>query len=389
MMIPQTKQIGPGSLATIGGLVARLNPKTVMLVTGGDSYSRSGAHGLVEPALANLPVSRLSGVTANPKIADVERGVSLWKTKRPQIIIAVGGGSVLDVAKLIGLLGPNAAPWTAFGGSSAGLNRLQVPVIAIPTTAGSGAEATRFATFYVADKKQSISHPHLRPTHAIVDSLLTTSLPIEVAAVTCLDALAQAIESMWAVGATPASQRFADAAIREILPCLKQVVRAPTPKLRERMAAGAHLAGQAIDISRTTAAHALSYALTADLHVPHGYAVALLLPSIIRINSRRDGRMIQDPRGPAYIAKTMERILGLLDCRHGEEAACFIQQTVADLGLANRLYIRAGHVSPASLAGKVNADRLSNNPVEISAADILRVYTDIIGINASSGRGSP
>ena len=257
-----------------------------MLVTGTNSYAASGARDRVEPAIAGRTIVRFSGVAANPKIEDIERGIALWRSERPAAIVAVGGGSVLDVAKLIGLLGPSAAPWRAFLAGGGTPDQHGGPLIAIPTTAGSGAEATRFSAFYVDGEKQSISHPQLRPSHAIVDPLLTHSMPPELTAPTGLDALAQAIESLWAVGATPESQALAEAAIGEILPSLREAVRAPTPVIRERMARGAHLAGQAIDISRTTAAHALSYALTVEFGLPHGHAVALVLPSIFRINAR-------------------------------------------------------------------------------------------------------
>ena len=232
-----------------------------MLVTGGDAYARSGAQEIVEPALARLRVHRFSGVAANPQIADIERGVALWRSARPAIIVAVGGGSVLDSAKLIGLLGPSTAPWRAFVGVGHTGDPDAVPVIAIPTTAGSGAEATRFATFYVAGEKQSISHPLLRPSHAIVDLMLTASMPAALTAATGLDALAQAIESPWAVAATQESQALAEAALREILPCLGQIVHAPTPALRERMAAGAHLAGRG------------------DRYIPNDRGARLILPA--------------------------------------------------------------------------------------------------------------
>jgi alcohol dehydrogenase class IV len=378
MLRPQNTQIGPGSLAGLAALVARLNPRNAMLVTGGNAYRHSGAHHVVEPALGRATVYHFDGVAPNPTIADVARGVSLWRRERPDIIVAAGGGSVLDVAKLVGLLGPGAESWGDYLDRPEDLDSAGVPVIAIPTTAGSGAEATRFATFYVAGEKRSISHPLLRPRHVFVDPLLTASVPPDLAAVTAFDALAQAIESLWAVGATPGSRMRAEAALREILPCLGHIGRAPALALRARMAHGAHLAGQAIDLSRTTAAHALSYALTADLGVAHGHAVALLLPSIMRINDRPEGRRIVHPRGAAYLAATMRRMVRLLHCKDGEEASCLLQRHAADVGLSAHLTVAAPSVSAASLAAKVNADRLSNNPVALSADDVLAIYAGLL-----------
>jgi len=375
---PQEKRIGPGSLAGIGEMLRRLQPRKVMLVTGGRSYTHSGASDRIEPALSGLEVIRFAGVSANPRIDAIDRGVSMWQSERPNVIVAAGGGSVLDVAKLVSLLGPRDQPPHVILGDEAALENDGVPLLAIPTTAGSGAEATRFATFYSNGEKQSLSHPLLRPSHVIVDPLLTASMPAEVAAATALDALAQAIESFWAVGATPESQALAEAALREVLPCLPGIVRAPTAWLRERMAYGAHLAGQAIDISRTTAAHALSYALTSDMQVPHGHAAALLLPSIFRINAQPGGRGIRDPRGTTYVAEILARLLDLLDCPDSETAARFLEDKVAAVGLATRLTTPAPDALAAQLARKVNAERLHNNPVAISDEDALRVYRSLL-----------
>jgi len=349
-----------------------------MLVTGGSAYQLSGAEPVVEPALAGLSVTRLAGIAANPRIEAVERGISLWREERPAFIVAAGGGSVLDVAKLIGLLGPSHLPWDAFLNGCGDPDPPMVPVIAIPTTAGSGAEATRFAAVYVAGRKYAISHPRLRPSHAFVDALLTASVPPDIAAATGLDALAQAIESLWAVSATPESQALAEAALGDILPCLPHIVRAPTPLLRERMARGAHLAGRAIDISRTTAAHALSYALTTELGVPHGHAVALLLPSVFRINAKPAGRRLHDPSGGTRLAATMDRIAHRLACQDGEEAACFLERLVSDLGLATGVAARGPGASADSLAGLVNAERLGNNPVALSMGDARDIYARLI-----------
>ena len=380
-LTPQDTRIGPGRLAELGDVLGRLKPRTAMLVTGVKSYARSGANSLAEKALAGMEVHRFSGVTANPNVVDVESGVALWRIQLPDIIVAIGGGSVLDTAKLIGLLGPADRPWRAFCATSSGHDSpatYRVPLIAIPTTAGSGAEATRFATFYVAGEKRSIAHGLLRPSHAIVDSLLTASMPPGLTAVTGLDALAQAVESLWAVASTRQSRELAAAALANIAPTIGRLVQAPTPRLRERMARGAHLAGRAIDISRTTAAHALSYPLTAHLGVAHGHAVALLLPLIFRINAHPEGRAVRDPRGPAHLAASIDRIAALLGCRNRAQAACFLQKQLEDLGLAASLAGRALPMSAACLAGQVDPERLRNNPVVLSAGDVHDIYARLL-----------
>jgi len=373
-MRPHHTWIGPGCLAEIAAVLARVRPRKLMLVAGPSAYPRSGAQAVVEPAIAGHAVVRFTGTTANPTLADVKRGIALWRAEQPDAIVAVGGGSVLDLAKLVGLLGPNAHGWD--GSASIGIapDRSGVPLIAIPTTAGSGAEATCFATYYVAGEKRSLSHPLLRPGFVLVDPLLTASMPPQVAAASGLDALAQAIESLWAIGATPDSAVLAEAALRLILPCLGDLLRAPTPALRERLARDAHLAGQAINLSRTTAAHALSYTLTSDLNLAHGHAVALMLPAIFRINASPGQRRVADPRGAAYLAGVIGRILSILHCRDGEAAAQFLERQTAALGLATSFRCGTGAPLADDLARRVNAERLGNNPVVLSHRDIVAIY---------------
>jgi alcohol dehydrogenase class IV len=173
---------------------------------------------------------------------------------------------------------------------------------------------------------------------------------------------------------------MAEAAIRQLLPCLRPAVLTPTPAVREQMARGAHLAGRAIDISRTTAAHALSYGLTSDLGVPHGHAVALLLPSIVRINFHPEDRRILDRRGAAHLAETMERVRRILGCRDGEETALFLEGLLADLGLATRVASRSpgSAVLATRLMRKVNAERLGNNPVALSELDVFDAYARLL-----------
>jgi alcohol dehydrogenase class IV len=159
---------------------------------------RSGASELVEPAIAGMQVARFQGFSPNPKIEDVERGVSVWRRELPTHILAVGGGSVLDVAKLIGLLGPNAASWRVLLRRPLSGDVCGAPVIAVPTTAGSGAEATQFATFYAGGIKHSLSHSSLRPSYAIIDSLLTASVPTPVAA--------RAASTLWRKRSSPSGR---------------------------------------------------------------------------------------------------------------------------------------------------------------------------------------
>src|SRR5690606_25840825 len=138
------------------------------------------------------------------------------------------------------------------------------PLLAVPTTAGTGSEATHFAVVYIDGVKHSLAHPLLRPDLVILDPLLTYAMPPGLTAATGLDALSQGIEALWAVGATTKSVGYAARAVELAAGALETAVIAPDRTARRAMMEAAHASGLAIDISKTTAPHALSYAISTD-----------------------------------------------------------------------------------------------------------------------------
>ena len=323
--------------------------------------------------LASLAVTRYQNVTANPVISDIERVVRLIANDKVDMIVAIGGGSVLDTAKLVSITARNPAAMSSPGID--GIFEPGIPLVAIPTTAGTGSEATHFATYYENGIKHSLAHASLRPDYAIVDPLLTYSLPPLETAHTGFDALSQAIESWWAVGATEESQGYAARSMQLALGALRDAVVDPTPGARSDMATAAWLAGQAIDISRTTAPHALSYVLTADFGVPHGQAVALTLCAFLEFNACPGGRPINDPRGAAYLANTMRRLVLLMGHNSVSEAARALRLLMGDIGLASSLPSLGidDRRVVARLVENVNVERLGNNPVKLDEQDLTAI----------------
>ena len=219
--------------------------------------------------------------------------------------------------------------------------------IAAPTTAGSGSEATAFAVIYRSKKKISIADPSLLPVIAILDPVLTYHLPAYQTAVSGMDVLAQAVESYWSKKANKESRAYAAEAILTWKEFFHRSVTDPDPMVRERMLWAAHLAGKAINITRTTGPHALSYYLTAHHQVPHGQAVALYLPVFFLYN---------DPERSLY---------DLLGVGTAGEAKNFIEEKIKSAGLATR-YSELGLDKEKllnSIPGEVNQERFDNNPV--------------------------
>lgn len=289
--------------------------KRVALVTDGAAYTLSGAAKFFDPLLKNAV--RLVVKTPNPKVEEVQALLDELGSDKPTAFIAVGGGTSTDTTKLL-----NFAISTGLSVRELLVRRecpTLLPFLAVPTTAGTGAEATRFAVCYDGETKYSIDFPEIRPSHVLILPELTASLPAYQKASTNFDAYAQAVESLWARGATDESRVFANRAL--------ELMRA------DNWPEAAYWAGRAIDISRTTAAHAFSYYLTSHYGIPHGHAVYMVFPYICRNNGH-----------PEWIKEMPEL------------------KTLADFA-SEKGIVWADLVE--ELFAHVNLKRLGNNPVEV------------------------
>lgn len=346
------------------------------LVRGQASFEGCGAKARLRDMLrADVTVRHFSQFQRNPTVDDVQRGISWLREGQADVLLAIGGGSVLDMAKAINTLCtlPQSPREALLSGTMP--QRAALPLIAVPTTAGTGAEVTRFAALYIDGIKHSLDHPCLLPDAALVDPSLACSSPPQLAACAGLDALCQAIESYWAVGGTIASREYAAEAIRELLPHLQQAVEQGTEQAYTPLSRGAWLAGRAIDISRTTAAHALSYPLTVHAGLAHGHAAALTLPYFMRINADRTSRQLQRGLEEEELEITLRKLWSLLGCGDANEAAEMLHALLRALGMPAKLpapAISDGQVE--RMAREINLMRLGNNPVVISEQAVLEAY---------------
>ncbi|MBR1766792.1 MAG: phosphonoacetaldehyde reductase, partial [Bacteroidales bacterium] len=214
---------------------------------------------------------------SNPLYEDVVKGVDMFNAYHCDALVAVGGGSTIDVAKCIKLFCRMNPAENYFAQDFADSG---VPLVAIPTTAGTGSESTRYAVVYYRGEKQSITHGSLIPDYAILDSSLLATLPLYQKKCTMLDALCQGIESLWSVNSTDESMRYAKLAIEGIMYNWREYIEHNDATAARHIMTAANHAGQAINISQTTAPHAMSYKLSSLYGVPHGHAVALCLPEV-------------------------------------------------------------------------------------------------------------
>lgn len=239
-------------------------------------------------AMAGEPAVMVRNIGPNPDFVGLTESCRTYATaSRPvEAIVALGGGSVMDAAKVLAAAdGDFETVRRHLVNGTDGGELGRTPIVAIPTTAGTGSEVTSWATVWDtgAMKKYSLARETLYPEAALVDPLLTTGLPRAVTVSTGLDALSHALESIWNVNANPVSGSLAEVAAREVieaLPLLARDLRNET--LRTRLARASLFAGLAFSNTRTALAHSLSYHLTLHHGVPHGIACSFSLPMVMR-----------------------------------------------------------------------------------------------------------
>lgn len=239
-------------------------------------------------AAAGTPVLAVCDVAPNPdyQLLSEQTARFVGLPTQPEVIVALGGGSVIDTAKVLAAAAGDFEIVRSFLETQEGAERLsRIPIIAVPTTAGTGSEVTCWGTVWdeANGKKYSLAIPSLYPTHAVVDPRLMLGKPQLLTVSTGLDALSHALESLWNVNNNPVSANHAITAARSILDVLPKLARdLGNLELRSRMALAALFAGLAFSNTKTAVAHSLSYPITLRQGVQHGIACSFSLPMVLR-----------------------------------------------------------------------------------------------------------
>jgi alcohol dehydrogenase len=351
------------------------NVHHILLVRGKNSYVNSSAKSIIEPLLESFEVTEFSNFSHNPKIEDVSRGIQIFNGSNCQAIISVGGGSVLDMAKLI----------KAFCDSQGDLSLkvhdnlvglCNTPMIAFPTTAGSGSEATQFAVVYVDKKKFSVSDEKLLPELSFLVPEFTHSTSSYLSASTGMDAMSQAIESFWSVNSTEESREYSKEALQILWEFLPQAVLEHDVAAKSKIMHASHLAGKAINIAKTTAAHAISYSFTSYHGIPHGHAVALTLPFFCGYNSQVGPEDCNDERGSDHVKGILSQIRDIFGVKDLEQG---VRSFIGTLGLTLTLPITDQIVDDeiVRILGNINAQRMKNNPRAVQMDELRDMLHNI------------
>ena len=377
----QKEFFGYDTLFKLKDIIDSYSVKNVFLVTGKKSYALSSAEQKIKPMLDGLNVTYFNSFTENPDIDEVEQGISIFKKAKPDLVIAVGGGSVIDMAKMINVLSVQKYEPKKYITGFEKLKEKGKPLIAIPTTAGTGSEATYFATVYINKTKYSLGERNLSlPSVSIIDPGLSESMPTSLRAFTGLDALCQGIESFWAVQSTKESQKYAKEAVDIAFNTIEKSVNNPDRKTRVDMAKAANLSGKAICISKTTACHSISYPMTIYFGIPHGHAVSLTMPEIMLFNSDVSDKDCNDKRGPVFVKKQIKELLKLLNCKDAIDAKERFENLMKRLGVETRL--SKLNISKYGLDLIIEKgftpDRMNNNPRKVTKEDLRIILVEIL-----------
>ena len=314
---PRTRVIfGAGSLDRLGEVAKGLDRKRALVV------SDPGIVGAGYPAraielltAAGLQAVVFSEIEENPTTRHVDAGVSFAREQAIDLIIGLGGGSSMDCAKGINFLLTNGGQIADYWGVGKATKPM-LPLIAIPTTAGTGSEAQSFAL--IADEKthhkMACGDPKATPAVAILDPALTVTQPASVSAVTGIDAISHAVETWVTKKRTSVSRLYSREAWRLLSESFPVVLRDPSNvEARGQMQLGANYAGTAIENSMLGAAHSCANPLTANYGIVHGAAVGLMLPAVIRFNAAEVGELYTElaggSAGPAGLADRIEQMM--------------------------------------------------------------------------------
>jgi alcohol dehydrogenase len=356
--------LGPGTLPKVADVVAA-HPGRVLLVGSAAAVRRTGIARYLPAATRTF-----SGFRPNPRLEDVLDGCDVAAGYRPDVVVGVGGGSSMDTAKLVRVLPPGAAGRQAVLRGAADLLRADAPpLVLVPTVSGSGSEVTRFATVYRDGRKYSVDHERVLATVSVVDPDLAATCPAAVSAGCVLDALAHAVESYWSLRSTAGSRALAGQA----LTALRRVAAAGPPRDRAArlgVAEAAIGAGRAIDVTRTTAAHAFAYPTTTRFGVQHGLACALHLLWLLDHLAAHAETACADPRGPGFVTARLHEIATLLGAGHPGQSASALEHLLTAAGFATRL--SAYGVTEESLSHlttqALTSARAANLPVHLTPA---------------------
>jgi len=325
-----------------------LSPIKILLITGGQAMRKAGFIDKLLKLLEGYEISLFEGVEPNPSPALAERA-----KKETDLIIGLGGGSVLDVAKVVA-------------------TELKKPCIAIPTTAGTGSEVTPFAALYDMEKKKKLSLMVDFPTVAIVDYRFSLTMPKDLVASSGIDVLCHAIEAHWSIYSGFLSDMHAKKAIELVVENLENSWKG-NERAKEAMSLAALEAGMAFSQTKTTACHSVSYPFSIRYGISHGAACGLTLPYFLEYNYQVSRDDCSDKRGHEFVKRRIKEIVGFLGVKDVEVGKRYLIGLMESIGLPTKIEFDTEMV----LKEAFTPERVGNNPRLVTENNLRRILIEI------------
>ena len=372
--LPTRIHFGLGKLKEAGRIASRYG-KRALVVTGRSSARRLGFLSLLEEVLKkeNVEPVLFERVEPNPSSITVEEGADLFKKEKCEFIVALGGGSPLDAAKAIGILATGPGPLDFYYGKNRVKNEIP-PLIAIPTTAGTGSEVTPYAvitdTKEGEHRKKIIGDPHLFPREALLDPSLTFNLPPDLTSSTGIDALSHAFESYISCRSSLLSETIALEAIKILGKNLPEVFCQPqNQKIRSLLLYASTLAGIAIAQTGTTLLHAMGYRLTSDFGIPHGRANGILFPWFWEAN------FSANPDKFSHVLSLLDKNVSEKQKNDPHESALVIENFLRRSGFVlEKVPVKEERLFEFAREVVADKTKMSNNPKEMDLKEVIAIY---------------
>lgn len=378
IVLNETSYHGKGAVAELPDELKRRGLKKVFVCSDPDLI-KFGVTTKVTDLLDKAKIAYVifSDIKANPTIQNVKKGVSAFKKAKADCIVAIGGGSSMDTAKAVGIIiaNPKFADVRSLEGLSPTKNP-SVPLLAVPTTAGTAAEVTINYVITDVEKKRKFVcvDPHDIPVVAFVDPDMMSTMPKGLTAFTGMDALTHAIEGYITKGACEITDMFHIKAIALIAKSLRDAV-ANKPEGREGMALAQYIAGMGFSNVGLGVDHSMAHGLSALYDMPHGMACAILLPTVMKYNAKATGTKYRD----IAIAMGVKGVEKMTQAQYRKAACDAVQQLSIDVGIPANLKGVLKKEDIDFLADSAVADACCpGNPREVTKADVVKLYKSLM-----------
>jgi len=346
----------------------------VLVVSGKNSYNKSGAKKILKEILKKKKYISFFKKNKLPEFEELTGLIKFIKIKKPNLIISVGGGAVMDLTKIANVFVEIKNLKNKIKKQEYVIKEKFCDSIAIPTTAGSGAEVTTNAVIYVNKIKYSIESEKIKPTHSILIPSLILSNTNKTISASSFDALAQAIESMISVKSSNESVQFSKKAIGLFLANYRKFINNRNIMSAYNISLSAYYAGKAISLTKTTAPHAVSYPFTSFFNVDHGHAVSLTLNEFLRFNFEFKDKSVTS----FNLLKRYFVLFNLFKVKNINDLIDKLEEIKNNLKLNDNFdSISKNFKSKIPLiVSNVNVQRLTNNPIRITSLDIYNLLNN-------------